>query len=57
MEHLYAFKSIGAHWIALYGNGDGVGYYHSLKESKKIKIQPYDLIMCEYFCIGFIVLC
>ena len=69
--NLDEYKSIGAHWIALYVNDDNVTYFDSFgvehipKEIKKFignknvmtniyRIQTYDSIMCEYFCIGFI---
>ena len=53
--------------MALYVNGNNVIYFDSFgvgyipKEIKKFigktniyRIQTYDLIMCEYFCTGFI---
>ena len=41
MKHMYYFKSIGTHWIALYGNGnnltcfDSFGVEHIPEEIKK----------------------
>ena len=69
--NLDEFKSIEAHWIALYVNGanrtyfDSFGDEHISKEIKKFignknlvtniyRIEAYDSIICEYFCIGFI---
>ena len=61
-------KSIGTHWIALYVNDNNVNYFGSfgvehipkeVKGNKNIitnicRIQPYNSIMCGYFCVGFI---
>ena len=68
--NLDEYESIGTHWIALYVNAKNVAYFDSFgvehipKEIKKFignknimniyGIQAYDLIMCGYFCIGFI---
>ena len=67
--NLDEYKSLGAHWIALYVTGNSVTYFDSFgaepipKEIKKFignknitnifQIQVYDL-MCGFFCIGFI---
>ena len=68
--NLHQYESIGTHWIALYFNNnvkyfDSFEIEHIPKEIKKFignknvitnifRIQAYDLIMCGYFCIGFI---
>ena len=63
--NLDEFKSIGTHWIALYITYFvSFGVEHIPKEIIKFignknminiyRIQAYDLIMCGYFCIGFI---
>ena len=64
--NLDEFKSIWAHWIALYVNGNNIIYFdsfgveHIAKEIKKFignkniyKIQAYNSIMCGYGCIRF----
>ena len=43
--NLDKYKSIGAHWIALYGNGNNVTHFDSF---------GVDSILCGYFWIGFI---
>ena len=68
--NLDEYSDIGTHWVALYVQNnvtyfDSFGVGHIPKEiktfinNKNIKtnifrIQPYDSIMCRYFCIGFI---
>ena len=68
--NLDEYESIGTQWIALYLNNNVIyfesfGVEHIPKEIKKLigktniitniyRIQAYDLIMCGYFCIGFI---
>ena len=63
-------SDIGTHWIALYVNNktgayfDFFGIEHISKEVKKFinnknianifRVQAYDSVMCEHFCIGFI---
>ena len=60
------FKSIGTHWIALYGNVENVTYFgveHIAKEIRKFianknittniyRVQTYNSFMCGYFFIG-----
>ena len=64
------YKSIGTHWIASYVNDNNMTYsdrfwVKNIPPPKKIhgkqniirniyRIQPYNSIMCVYFCIGFI---
>ena len=67
--NLDEYESVGTHWIALFVNAKNVTYFHSfgvehipkekLIRNKNIitnicRIQGYDSIMCEYFCIEFI---
>ena len=64
------YLDIGTHWIAFYVNNktvtyfDSFGFEHSLSKIKKFinkniianifRLQPYDSVMCRYFCVGFI---
>ena len=68
--NLDEYSDVGTHWVALYVKNNSVTYFnsfgveHSPKENKIFiknknktnifRIQPYDSIMCAYFCIGFI---
>ena len=67
VTNLDEYSNIGTHWVSLYvfTYFDSFGVEHIPKEirtfinNKNIatnifKIQAYDLIMCGYFCIGFI---
>ena len=64
---LNKYKSIGTHWIALYANGNSVTYFDGFGAkhipedisnnnvmTNILRIQANDLIMYEYFSIGFI---
>ena len=66
--NLDEYSDIGTHWVSLYVNNNDVICFsveHIPKEIKAFiknknirrnifRIQAYDLIMCGYFCIGFI---
>ena len=64
--NLDEYKSIGAHWTALYDNNN-VSYFDSFDIPKGIKkfvgnkniiniyrMQTHNSIMCKHFCVGFI---
>ena len=66
------FKLTGTHWVVLYVNGNNATYFdrfglsHILKEVKEFmgnknitniyRKQAYDLIVCGYFSIGFLLI-
>ena len=66
--NLDEYSDIGTHWIALNALNNSVTYFDSLEAPKNIKklidkytiiinsfrMQAYDLVMCGYFCVGFI---
>ena len=66
--NLDAQNSKGTYWKSLYVNGDSATYFNNFEVehiptevmgNKNIatninNIQAYNLIMCGYFCIGFI---
>ena len=68
--NLDEYHDIGTHWVALYVNNKTITYFGSFgventpreiikfiarkKITNTYRIQAYDLIMCGYFCIGFI---
>ena len=68
--NLDEYKSIETHWIALYAKDNSVTYFDSFgvenipeeikrfTDNKNIidifRIKAYDLMICGYFCIGFI---
>ena len=68
--NLDEYHNIGTHWVALYVNNKTITYFGSFgvenipreiikfiarkKITNTYRIQAYDLIMCGYFCIGFI---
>ena len=67
ITNLEEYESIGSNWIALYGNAENVtsGIEHISEETRKCmgnkniirniyRIEPFNSIMCGYFCIGFI---
>ena len=65
--NLGEYESIENHWIALFANDNKLTYFdsfrveHIAKEIRNkyiipniFRIQVFDSILCEYFCIGFI---
>ena len=61
-------SDIGTHSKALYVNAKTITYFdsfwveHTSKEIKKFinnnnRIQPYDSVMCAYFCFDLLILC
>ena len=64
--NLDEYSDIGTHWVVLWVNNNNVTYFDpfgvEIKKfinNKNIKtnifrVQAYDSIMYEYFCIGFI---
>ena len=67
--NLDEYEQIGNYWILLYVNTENVKYFDSfgvehIPKGKFIrskntitniyKLQAYNSIICEYFCIGFI---
>ena len=68
--NLDEYSDIGTHWVAFYVDGktatyfDSLGIEHFPREIKNFtnknitaniyRVQNNDLIMCGYFCIGFI---
>ena len=64
--NLDEYSDIGTHWVVLWVNNNNVTYFDPFGvEIKKFinneniktnifRVQAYDSIMYEYFCIGFI---